>query len=101
MPDIFQDQICQLFKDLEMVWAYINDLLVVSSGTSFKEHIKDLDIIMKRLHDARLICKIDKCYFAGEPEMEYLGYITITKDVIKPNPKKVQAILSPVPTKWR
>ena len=33
---------------------------------------------MKRLHDARLKCKIDKCYFV-EPEMEYLGYI-ITKN---------------------
>ena len=50
---------------------------------------------MKRLHDARLKCKIDKCYFV-EPEMEYLGYI-ITKDGIKPNPKMVQAILDMQP----
>ena len=89
-PDIFQDKICQLFEDLESVKAYIDDLLVISRGT-FEEHLADLDEVMKRLSDAGLKCKIDKCYFA-QPEMEYLGYI-ITKDGVKPNPKKVQAIL--------
>ena len=90
LPDIFQDKICQLFDDLESVKTYIDDLLVISCGT-FEEHLRDLDVVMKRLEDAGLKCKLDKCYFA-QPEMEYLGYI-ITKNRIKPNPKKVQAIL--------
>ena len=44
---VFQDRICQLFKDLEMLWAYIDDLLVVSTGTTgtLEEHINDLDIV--------------------------------------------------------
>ena len=54
-PVVFQeDQICQLFEDLETVWTYIDDLLVVVSSGTFEEHINNLDISMKRLHDARL-----------------------------------------------
>ena len=91
MPDIFQDRICQLFEDLETVNAYMDlDLLVVMWGT-YEEHIKELEIIMDWLTKAGLKCKIDKCLFC-QPEIEYLGYI-ITKEGVKPQPKKVQAIL--------
>jgi hypothetical protein len=31
-PDIFQDRTCQLFKDIELVGAYFDDLLVVTHG---------------------------------------------------------------------
>ena len=89
-PDIFQDRICQLFEDLETVKAYMDDLLVVSRGT-FEEHLQELEIVMERLAKAGLKCKIDKCLFC-QPEIEYLGYI-ITKEGVKPQPKKVQAIL--------
>ena len=89
-PDIFQDRICQLFEDIESVRAYIDDLLIVTHG-SFEEHIQELDLVMSKLQDAGLKCKLDKCMFA-QPELEYLGYI-ITKEGVKPNPKKVQAIL--------
>jgi len=89
-PDIFQDRICQLFEDIELVRAYIDDLLVVTHG-SYEDHIKELDLVMTRLSEAGLKCKINKCIFV-KPELEYLGYI-ITKDGVKSNPKKVQAIL--------
>ena len=89
-PDIFQDRMCQLFEDLESVRAFMDDLLVVSRGT-YEEHLQELAIVMKRLAKAGLKCKIDKCLFC-EPEIEYLGYI-ITKEGVKPQPKKVQAII--------
>ena len=75
---------------MEHVRAFIEDLLVVSHGT-YEEHIAELDVVLNCLSNAGLKYKIDKCFFA-EPEMEYLGYI-ITKDGIKPNPKKDQGIL--------
>ena len=82
-PDIFQDCIYQLFEDLETVKAYMDDLLVVTRGM-YKEHLKELEIVMERLAKAGLKCKIDKCLFC-QPEIEYLGYI-ITKEGIKPQP---------------
>ncbi len=89
-PDIFQERICQLFDEIESVRAFIDDLLVVTHG-DFQDHIDQLDLVMTKLEEAGLKCKIDKCFFA-QPEMEYLGYI-ITTEGVKPNPKKVQAIL--------
>ena len=89
-PDIFQDCICQLFEDLDTVKAYMDDLLVVTRGT-YKEHLQELEIVMERLAQAGLKCKIDKCLFC-QPEIEYLGYI-ITREGVKPQPKKVQAII--------
>ena len=89
-PDIFQDHICQLFKDLKTVKTYMDDLLVVTQGT-YEDHLKELEIVMEWLAKAGFKCKIDKCLFC-QPEIEYLGYI-ITKEGVKPQPKKVQAIL--------
>ena len=65
-------------------------MIVTSTGT-YEEHLADVEIVIKRLHKAGLKCKIDKCMFA-KPEIEYLGYI-ITKEGVKPNPNKVQAII--------
>ena len=89
-PDIFQDRICQLFDDIECVRKFIDDLLVVTKG-SFEDHLSQLDAVFARLSSVGLKCKIDKCFFC-QPEIEYLGYI-ITKEGVKPQPKKVQAIL--------
>ncbi len=89
-PDIFQERICQLFDEIESVRAFIDDLLVVTHG-NFQDHIDQLNLVMTKLEEAGPKCKIDKCFFA-QPEMEYLGYI-ITTEGVKPNPKKVQAIL--------
>ena len=69
-PDIFQERICQLFDEIESVRAFIDDLLVVTHG-DFQDHIDQLDLVMTKLEEAGLKCKIDKCFFA-QPEMEYL-----------------------------
>ena len=62
-PDIFQGRICQLFEDLEAVRAFIDDLLVVTHG-DFQDHCNQLDVVMTRLEEAGLKCKMDKCFFA-------------------------------------
>jgi hypothetical protein len=90
-PDIFQDRINDLLGDLEFVRAYLDDLLVLTKG-SFEDHLKDLEVVLQRLRDAGLKCNAPKCSFAKQ-ELEYLGYI-ITSEGIKPDPKKIEAILA-------
>lgn len=90
-PDIFQERMSTLMDDLETVRTYLDDLLIVSSGT-FEDHLAEVTEVMKRLQKAGLKCKIEKCKFAV-PEVEYLGYI-ITREGIKPDPKKIAAILN-------
>ena len=90
-PDIFQAKMSELMMSLEFVRTYLDDLLIISSG-SFEDHLNKIDLVLSRLSKAGLKVNAEKCTFCAH-EIEYLGYI-LTRDGIKPQPKKVQAILA-------
>ena len=87
-PDIFQEKMSTLMQDLEFVWAYIDDLLILTTG-SWKEYLTHLEKVFDKLH-AGLKMNANKSNFAAF-EMEYLGY-WITRKGVQPTGKKVQAI---------
>ncbi len=89
--DIFQAEMGNLMAALEYVRAYIDDLLVITKS-SHDDHLGKLEQVFIRLRDARLKISAAKSFFCAQ-EMEYLGYI-LTRGSIKPQPKKVQAILA-------
>jgi hypothetical protein len=91
---IFQPQMMDLMASLEYVWAYIDDLLIITRGT-LDDHIAKIETVLTRLHDAGLKVNAAKLFFCTH-EIEYLGYI-LTREGIKPQTKKVQAILAPNP----
>lgn len=95
-PDIFQSKMNSLFHDLEYVRAYLDDLLLITAGT-FEDHLEKLDTVLQRLRDAGLQVNAAKCSFAAE-EVEYLGY-TLSREGIKPQVSKVNAILALQPPK--
>jgi len=78
-----------LFHDLENVRAYIDDLLVLGTGT-WEEHHVQLEEVLTRLQKAGLKVNAKKSFF-GRHELEYLGY-WITREGVMPIPKKAQAI---------
>jgi hypothetical protein len=80
-----------LMEGLEYIRAYIDDLLVITRG-SLEDHLEKLREVLRRLRDAGLKVNAAKSYFCTH-EIEYLGYI-LTRDGIKPQTKKVQAILA-------
>ena len=88
-PDIFQERMMDIMRDLEHVRAYIDDLLCISCE-SFEDHLNKLEEIFKRLQEAGLKVNANKSFFA-RPELEYLGY-WITRRGIQPIAKKVDAI---------
>ena len=90
-PDIFQAKMGTLFQDLEYVRAYLDDLLVLSSST-FEYHLDKLGQVLQRLQEKGLRINTPKST-ATTDEIEYLGY-TLTRDGIKPQTKKVAAILA-------
>ncbi len=81
----------KLMESLEYVRAYIDDLLCISRQ-SFEDHLEKLEEVLKRLRDAGLKVSTDKSTFCTL-EIEYLGYV-LSKDEIKPQSNKVQAILA-------
>ncbi len=80
-----------LMASLELVQAYMDDLLIITRKT-LDEHLQKMETVLTRLHDAELKVNVAKSSFCAH-EIEYLGYV-LTREGIKPQPKKVQAILT-------
>jgi hypothetical protein len=88
--DIFQAEMGNLMATLEYVRAYIDNLLVITKG-SLDDHLDKLKQVFIRLRDNGLKINAAKSFFCAQ-ETEYLESI-LTRGGIKPQPKKVQAIL--------
>ncbi len=80
-----------LMEAQEYVRAYIDDLLVITRGT-LEDHLDKLREVLRRLREAGLKVNAVKSSFCTQ-KIEYIGYI-LTREEIKPQPKKVQAILA-------
>jgi putative transposase len=77
----------EIFSDLEYVRVYIDDLLVTSCST-FDEHLQKLELVFSRLSEAGLKINANKSHFAVS-EIEYLGY-WITRNGINQYIKKLK-----------
>jgi hypothetical protein len=89
-PDIFQNIINDVMAGLENVRAYLDDILITTSGT-FEDHLKEVQKVLDRLEKTGFAVNVKKSSFAVS-EMDYLGY-WITREGIQPQTKKVEAIL--------
>jgi hypothetical protein len=89
--NIFQAQIMELMASLKFVQAYMDDLSIIMRGI-LDEDLQKMEAVLTRLRDAGLKVNAAKLLFCAH-KIEYLGYI-LTRDGIKPQPKKVQAILA-------
>eukprot|EP00804_Cyclotella_cryptica_P003900 CCRYP_015770-RA/>CCRYP_015770-RA protein AED:0.36 eAED:0.40 QI:0/0/0/1/0/0/4/0/335 len=95
-PDIFQSKMTELMATLKFVRAYISDLLCITKGT-LEDHLAKLELVLSRLQDVNLKVNARTSNFCAI-ETEYLGYI-LSREGIKPQPKKVQSILTLTPPK--
>ena len=88
--DIFQDTLDELIGDIEGFKSYIDYILVLSKYI-FENHIGQIRIISGRLCATGLKVDAPKCSFCLK-DIPYLGYV-ITRECIKPDPKKLQGII--------
>ena len=80
-----------LVQELENLFVYIDDLLIINSG-SYDDHLKKLNIVLQRLSKGDLKVKQNKGKWATS-EVEYLGH-WITGEGVKPMTDKVDSILA-------
>jgi hypothetical protein len=90
-PDIIQGKMSELMESLEYVRAYLDDFLCISR-LSLEDHLEKLEEVLRQLHNAGLKVNAAESTFRAL-EIEYLGYV-LTRDGIKPQSNKVQAILT-------
>ncbi len=89
-PDIFQSKMLELMEFRDNVQAYLYDLLCISRS-GLEDHLKKLEEVLRLLCNAGLKVNAQKSTFCAL-KIEYLGYI-LTRDGIKPQSNKVQAII--------
>jgi hypothetical protein len=81
----------ELMKSLEYVRAYLDTLLCISK-LSLEYHLEKLEEVLRQLCNTGLKVNAAKLTFCAL-EIEYLGYL-LTREGIKPQSNKVQAILA-------
>jgi len=96
-PATFQNAVNTIFADLlgKGVVVYIDDINIYSK--TWKEHLRLLEEVFRRLRANGLYIKPRKCHFRTK-QMEFLGYV-IDKNGARPNSQTVEAVAKfPTPT---
>lgn len=69
--------------------VYLDDILIFSR--SKEEHMKHLEVVLRRLHQEKIMINQEKCEFL-KTKLVYLGFI-VSKGCTKMDPDKVKSIL--------
>ncbi|KAI8511852.1 hypothetical protein Bbelb_109520 [Branchiostoma belcheri] len=88
--EVFQKQMDKIFQELEGVEVIVDDILV--HGRTEEEHNSRFRAMLQRARDKCVKLNPEKVVVAA-PEVGYFGHI-LTRDGLKPDPKKVDAITS-------
>jgi len=98
-PSAFQRFMTEIFADLmyQGVLVFIDDILIYSK--TWKEHLRLVNKVLKRLSDHNLQAKVGKCHF-GAKEVKYLGSV-VSYNCRRPDPEKVRAIKELEPPKTK
>lgn len=76
--------------DTGKVSCYLDDIVLATNEVN--EHYELLEAVLKRCCECGLFLRLDKCVFLQQ-QIQYLGFI-ISALGIKPNPKRIEALLS-------
>ena len=90
-PATFQALMNRVLGDLRYCCTiYMDDILIHSKNA--EEHQRHLRLVLERLRDHQLYCKISKCKFTLG-SVQYLGNV-VSADGVRPDPAKVQLVQS-------
>ena len=91
-PDIFQSIMMDLPGDLDFVFVCMDDVLIIQRvGKSESDHLAKVEIVLTRLQTKGFRANLRKSFFM-QSEVDYLGFL-LTKDGIRPQPKKIEAMM--------
>jgi len=69
--------------------VYLDDIIVFSRTR--EEHFEHLKLILKALHEVRMILNVEKCKFFRS-EVRFLGHI-VSREGVRPDPARINKIL--------
>ena len=89
-PSVFMENMTRALHGLKNAIVYLDDILVFSKNR--EEHPEHLRQVLQKLTKAEFYCKLNKCEFLKR-ELTFLGHV-VSDQGIKPDPKKVEAIVN-------
>lgn len=84
----FQRHMDEIFRGLDFLYVYIDDILVASASP--EEHHHHLEVVFQRLLQHELTINTGKCSW-GQKSVQFLGHV-VDKDGIRPTEEKVEVI---------
>ena len=90
-PAKFQKFMENLLRDVPYSNCYLDDVLIYG-GNSVEDHWNRVRSVLKKFEESNIRLHLKKSLFAVS-EVEHLGHI-LSKDGVKPSPKKVNAIVN-------
>ena len=91
-PEMFQDKMNEMFRRIEFIREYIDELLIITKG-DWSNHLNILEPVLKKHRPNRLKRNIKKI---GHTDMKYLGF-WVTWTGIRPVNEKVESIVNMTP----
>jgi cleavage and polyadenylation specificity factor subunit 1 len=86
----FQRFLDELFRDLDFVYVYIDDILITSAVES--SHAEKVRTVLERLNNAGIVINVAKCQYNCS-EVTFLGH-TVNAQGILPDPERVEPVMN-------
>ena len=87
-PAAFQRSMDYIFRDMEFVIVYVDDILIMSY--TLDEHIQHIEKVLDRIRTYNLKLRLDKCEFLKK-ELVYVGW-QINEHGTKPDPEYISKL---------
>ena len=87
-PAYFQRLVDEVLRGLPFAFGYLDHILIFSPNR--ETHLQHIEILFKRLREAKLKLKESKCNFLKK-HVQYLGHL-ISGEGIEPVPEKLESI---------
>ena len=94
-PEVFQNLLSNLLKDIPKVFVFFDDILIAASNKS--EHDEILSQVLNKLRTSGITLNKEKSRI-GQNQVEFLGHL-LSSEGISPHPSKISAITKmPLPS---
>lgn len=97
--EIFQKRLHQALENLEGIFSIADDIIIYGAGDTVEEanvdHDRKFETLLQRCRAKGIKLNQEKLKFK-QTEIPYLGHL-VTKDRLKPDPGKVEAVKMPKP----
>ena len=97
--NMFQREIDKIFQDLPKVFCIVDDILVIEYEADGKDHDETLQRVLQVCREVDLKLNRDKCHFRCT-SVPFFGEI-ISRYGVKPDPRKLKALMEMPPPKTK